>query len=115
LAFAVAVASYSIYIKGYPVLCVAVFVGSFILLWRARLDPMVGSVLLWDTGEWFLEHCGRRTSVLLQPASLCHPGVIYLELRETHGAKRWRLWLFSDSAAPERLRKLRTRLTLQKG
>jgi hypothetical protein len=75
---------------------------------------MVGSVLIWEAGQWYLEHTGRRTSVLLHPASLRHAWIIYLELRETHGRKRWRLWLFSDSADPERLRKLRTRLTLDK-
>ena len=95
-------------------LCVAVLVVSSTLLWRMRHDPMVGSVLLWDAGEWFLEHCGRRIPVLLQPASLRHRGVIYLELTEICDRKCWRLWLFSDSADPELLRKLRSRLTLHK-
>jgi hypothetical protein len=114
LAFAAGIASYHIYIKGYPALCTGVFIVCFFLLWRARLDPMLGAVLIWEAGEWFLEHTGRRTSVLLQPASLRHPWIIYLELRQTHDRKRWRLWLFSDSADPEQLRKLRTRLTLDK-
>jgi hypothetical protein len=76
---------------------------------------MAGSVLIWEAGEWFLEHADRRILVLLQPASLRHPWVIYLEFREIHGRKRWRLWLFSDSAETELLRKLRSRLTLQQG
>ncbi len=84
------------------------------LLWRARLDPMAGSVLIWEAGEWYLEHAAsKRILVLLQPASLRHPGVIYLEFRAMHGGRRWRLWLFSDSADTQLLRKLRSRLTLQ--
>ena len=75
---------------------------------------MVGSVLLWEHGQWYLDHAGERTAVVLVPTSLRHPLFIYLELREMHARKYWRLWLFSDSADPEQLRKLRTRLTLDK-
>ncbi len=114
LAFAAVVASYNICIKGYPILGIAVFIVSFFLLWRSRIDPMDGSVLIWEAGEWFLQRAGGRTSVLLQPASLRHPWVIYLDLRETYTRKRWRLWLFSDSADTELLRQLRSRLTLHK-
>lgn len=114
LAFAAVIASYHIYIKGYPVLSIATVILTLFLLSRARFDHMVGSVLLWEQGEWYLENAGRRTAVLLLPTSLRHPLLIYLELREMHTRKRWRLWLFSDSADPEQLRKLRTRLTLDK-
>lgn len=114
LAFAAVIASYRIYVKGYPALCIAVFIISFFLLWRSRRDPMVGSVLKWESGEWFLNHADRRASVLLQSASLRHPWVIYLDLKETHAPKCWRLWLFSDTADPELLRQLRSRLTLEK-
>jgi hypothetical protein len=86
---------------------------SFTLLWRVRHDPMAGSVLIWETGEWFLQYSERRISVLLQPASLRHPWVIYLEFKEVNGRRRWSIWLFSDSAETELLRKLRARLTLQ--
>ena len=74
---------------------------------------MAGSVLIWEAGEWYLEHAGKRILVLLQPASLRHPGVIYLEFRGMYGGRRWRLWLFNDSADTQLLRKLRSRLTLQ--
>ncbi len=114
LAFATAIANYHVYIKGYPVLSIVAASVTLFLLSRTRFDQMVGSVLMWEHGEWFLEHAGTRTAVLLLPTSVRHPCVIYLDLRETVAGKRWRLWLFSDSANPEQLRKLRSRLTLEK-
>lgn len=115
LAFIAAIASYHIYIKGYPVLSVTAAIATVFLLSRARVDRSVGSVLLWEHGEWYLDNAGRRTGVLILPTSLRHPLLIYLELREMYSGKRCRLWLFRDSAHPEQLRKLRTRLILDKG
>jgi len=75
---------------------------------------MLGAVLSWEQGQWYLDQSGRRTAVFLLPTSLRHPLFIYVELKEMHTRKLWRLWIFSDSADPEQLRKLRTRLTLDK-
>ncbi len=113
LSLALALAIFQIYIKGYSILAVALAAGSLVLLWRGTPDPMAGARLKWESGEWFLRHRGRQTSVVLLPGSVRLPWLVYAEFRETHARRRWQFLLFADSVSAEEMRRLRRRLILE--
>ena len=107
-----AVANLQVFVKGYPQLAVSLSLASIVMLWRGWRDPMVGAVLKWEGGEWFIQINGRRSSVLLLPGAVRLPWIIYLAFRETHARKRWYICLFADSVDVEQMRRLRCRLVL---
>jgi len=114
LALAVLLANYRTYVRGYPILALGLALVCLVLLWRSWRDPMVGAVLMWESGEWFLRYRGRQTSVLILPGTVQLPWIIYLGLAETHAKTRWKLWLFVDSADAEKMRRLRCQLLLER-
>jgi len=115
LGVALMFSNFHIYEKGYPILAVALTLLSIAVLWRAAPDPMAGAILKWESGEWFLRHGGRQTSVLLLPGAVRLPWLVYAAFRETHAKQRWAFMLFGDSASAEEIRRLRCRLILEQG
>ena len=113
LGLAVSCANILVFLKGYPLLSVALMSGSLLLLQRAVPDPMAGATLKWELGEWFLRHRGKQVSVVLLPGSVRLPWLIYAAFQETHAKQRWKFLLFTDSANAEELRRLRCRLILE--
>ena len=112
LACAVAFANLQVYLKGLPQLAAILSLVSSAILWHGWRDPMVGAVLKWECGEWFIRSNGRQSSVLLLPGAVRLPWIIYLAFRETHARKRWNIWVFADSVDIEQMRRLRCRLAL---
>ncbi len=113
LACILLLANIQIFVKGYPQLATTLSLVSIAMLWRGWRDPMVGAVLKWKGGEWFIRCNGRQSSVLLLPGAVRLPWIIYLAFRETHATKRWHIWLFADSVDVEQMRRLRCRLMLE--
>ncbi len=84
----------------------------FVLLALCWRDPAAGVLLVWRGGQWYMAW-GQGD---LQPVSLNMPsaglsGLLNVQWSVAAGA-RGSLWLFSDSAAPDQLRRLRVRLRL---
>ncbi|MBE9538337.1 MAG: hypothetical protein IMF06_04595 [Proteobacteria bacterium] len=115
LGAALALANYLLYVQGYPLLSAQLTLVSIVLLWWATADPMAGSTLKWEGGEWYIRHRGRQTSVVLLPGAVRLPWLVYAAFRETHAKQRWAFLLFSDSATVEQMRRLRCRLILEQG
>jgi len=114
LALALALAVYQVYDKSFPYSAAVLALLSVVLLLQGWPDPMKGAVLLWQGGEWFVQHGGRQTSAQLLPGSVRLPWLVYVALQETHAGQRWRFWLFPDSADADQLRQLRCRLIMEK-
>ena len=114
LGLALLLANLQIYNQGYPILAVLLALASLLLLWRAIPDPMAGAILKWESGEWYLHHRGRQTSVALLPGAVRLPWLVYAVFRESHAKQRWAFLLFADSADTDQTRRLRCRLILSK-
>jgi len=112
-ALATQFAIFLVYQKAYPVTAATLLLGSLVLLFRAWPDPIVGVVLKWEKGEWFLSYQGGQTSVVLLPGSVRLPWLIFMVFQEAHASRRWNILLFSDSADSDQLRRLRRRLILE--
>jgi len=78
-----------------------------------RRQPLAGAELVWQQGQWSLQADGERQLIDLQRGH-CLPWVTYLAWRDQVGG-RGSLFLFSDSASHQQLRRLRVRLRLQRG
>lgn len=78
-----------------------------------RRQPLAGAELGWQQGQWSLQADGERQLIDLQRGH-CLPWVTYLAWRDQVGG-RGSLFLFSDSASHQQLRRLRVRLRLQRG
>tara|TARA_R110000823_G_scaffold130015_15_gene258041 strand:+ start:34966 stop:35271 length:306 start_codon:yes stop_codon:yes gene_type:complete len=63
------------------------------------------------SGQWFVQRAGSDVPVSLERYSTL-PWVICLVLRVVPGRQRLTLWVFSDAADREALRRLRVRLAL---
>ncbi len=75
--------------------------------------PAAPRSLHWRQGRWWLESAGHRRGIV--PLRWhCLPWCTYLAWREDGGG-RGEVWLFQDSAPRDDLRRLRVRLTLQRG
>lgn len=113
LGLAVGCANILVFLKGYPLLSVVLTSASLFLLYRAVPDSMLGAILKWEAGEWFLRHRGKQVSVVLLPGSVRLPWLVYAAFQETHAKQRWKFLLFTDSADAEQMRQLRCRLILE--
>ena len=113
LGFAVAWANLLVFHKGYPFLALLLSLASLLLLWRGAHDPVVGTRLKWDRGQWFFRQGDRQVLLVLLPGSVRLPWLVYASFREARAKQRRKFLLFTDSASPEQLRGLRTRLILE--
>lgn len=88
----------------------------FIGLWSPQLvaQPWVGWQLGWHGGGWTLDRCNGNEPVQLERASRVGPGGIYLSLRDMRGV-RYPVWILADAVPHEARRRLRVRLTLERG
>jgi hypothetical protein len=86
-----------------------------LVVWRLPdlcRQPMVGMVVHWRRGRWFLQ-CGEaESSICLHTSSRISPLGIYLCWTDDTGGRHG-VWLFSDSAPQDQLRRLRVRLALE--
>lgn len=77
---------------------------AFVLLRKA--DAVVR--LEWQESDWSVQlRNGDRVDVEILPATLVLPFLLLIDAREISGQQRFRIMLLSDSALPEKLRRLR--------
>lgn len=103
---------WSMYARGHAVLAASLAPVAMVLLWRLRLDVMRGAQLRWCRGHWTLQQGATQRAIALTRRSTATPWVIYLAFSELRTGAVGQIWLYTDSAPAEQLRRLRVRLTL---
>ncbi len=98
--------------RGYPLLCLLLTPLAAGLLERLRHDSMVGAQLCWRRGQWTLQQGTRQRVIIPTGRSTATPWVIYLAFSEPATGGSGQYWLYTDSACPDQLRRLRVRLAL---
>ena len=99
--------------RGYPVLALLLAPAVGVCCWQLARQRFVGSVVCWSQGQWSIHTGGDCLPVMLKRSS-CLPWVIYLAWFYAPGKSRGSVFLFSDSAPVQDLRRLRVRLTLER-
>ena len=105
---------YRIMERGYPGLAWLLLPLVTLCCWQLARQPLAGSVLCWQRGQWSIGGDTNATPVTLQRSSSCLSQVIYLAWEAPADSAPGRALLFPDSAAGDELRRLRVRLTLQR-
>ena len=100
--------------RGYPGLLLLLLPLAAVCCWQLARQPLAGSVLCWQRGQWFIGRGAAFTPVTLQRSSTCLSRVIYLAWLTPADSSRGRALLFPDSVPGGELRRLRVRLTLQR-
>jgi hypothetical protein len=103
-----------VYFQGYRFLALLLSPPAALLLCRLRRDTGAAAVVRWQQGVWTVERNGYTQVVSMSPSSTGLPWVIYLAWRKFPVGGRESVWLFSDCAPTQQLRRLRVRLTLQR-
>lgn len=112
---ATAVALVQLVMLDYIVLASLFMPVAIVIFSREWSDSMVGTVVIWRQGQWFVAHGTQEIGVALESGTVNLPQLVFLSLRAAQARTRWRIFLFSDSADEEQLRQLRCRLTLSRG
>jgi hypothetical protein len=85
---------------------------SFARLWR---DPDRGVYLRWRSGQWTLVQDEEVLTITVLPGSTWLPWVAVVAWRESWpGRRRGRLWVFRGSVPTDAMRRLRSRLVLER-
>jgi membrane-bound toxin of toxin-antitoxin system len=98
---------------GYESLAVGMLLLAALNLWSLRIQPYVGLTFGWREGQWKLFLAGQPVNVELLQGNVHLPWLTSLVLLDPASGHSRHLVLFDDSAHPEALRKLRSRLTLK--
>lgn len=106
--------AFLIYLRGYPLL--AALAGILVLLNGRALfrQPLAGAAIGWSQGQWTLQQGSQER--LIYPSSACRvtPWALYFCWRQQAGPSG-SVWLYRDSGSSQALRRLRVRLTLERG
>jgi membrane-bound toxin of toxin-antitoxin system len=98
--------------RGYAPVALLLMPVALILLWQIRRDPMVGAELIYQQGVWHLQRGEIHCRIAPAKRSISAAAVIFLAFTEQPSGRAGHIWLFTDSASAQALRRLRVRLTL---
>ena len=101
------------FIAGYREWVYGLTLPSVILLYRLAFAERMLSRLSWQQGVWSVLDGHQRREVVLNKNCICLPWAIWLSWQEMPAGRRGELWLFSDSAEFDDLRRLRALLLAQ--
>ena len=110
---AVALALFELGRGVHPLLIGLLIPGLLSFVWRAGRQTLVGTVVCWQHGKWVLESGDQIYPIALRRWH-CLPWVTFVAWQFESG-KKDQIWLFSDSAPRHDLRRLRTRLRIERG
>jgi hypothetical protein len=103
-----------VYQRGYPVLALTLLPLATLGCWRLAQQRLAGALICWSKGEWTIEAGENCVPVKLARSSTCLHGVIYLAWEQGVDTGRGSVFLFTDSAPAQDLRRLRVRITLER-
>ena len=100
---------------GFPLTAAVLLLPALATLAQAWGDPDRGASLRWRSGQWTLTQGGELLKINILPHSTWLPWVAVVAWRESWpGRRRGRLWVFRDSVPKDVMRRLRSRLVLER-
>ncbi len=105
---------YRIGARGYPLWALLLSPVAALCCWQTARQPLAGSLLSWQRGQWFIGVGAEPRPVTLERSSCSLPWIIYLAWLDPADSVRTTALLFPDSLPAGDLRRLRVRLNLQR-
>jgi hypothetical protein len=114
LAGSLGLSIYLVFSVGYGLLATCMALLAIYCLRRLHTEPLCGASIGWRQGQWLIFSQGDFTAVELLKGSVVLPWLIRLTLKNPLSGCSHIVVLFSDSAEPRALQRLRRRLVLQR-